>query len=107
MLLVLANASLFVELAVDVTMHSADFSFTLLVDLQKSKPFLLEDHLVLHFVVLLSLCVNLMAALLKLGFEYFRLFRFLTLGEIDGFLDFTFFILPLLCEDVVLTAVNL
>lgn len=88
-------------------MHSADFSFPLLVNLQECKPFLLEDHLVLHFVVLLSLCVDLVAALLQLGFEYFRLFGFLTLREVDGFLDFTFFILPLLLEDVVLPAVHL
>ena len=105
--LVLPDASLLVELAVDVAVHGVDLSFALLVDFEQGEPFLLQDHLVLHFVVLLGLRVDLVAALLKLGFEHFRLLGFLALGEVDGFLDFTLFILTLLLEDVVALAVHL
>jgi hypothetical protein len=107
LLLDLADTAFIVQLTVDVSLHGVDAAFAIFFDFKLGEALLLHDHLVLHFVVLLSFEIYLLSTLLKLDFDGFGLFGFLTLGEVDGFLDLTFLILTLLLEDVIVLRTHL
>lgn len=107
MLLVLPHAALFVELAVDVPLDGADPSLLVLLDFELSEPFLLQDYLVLHLVVLFGLLLDLLASVFELDLDGLGLLGLLSLRQVDGLLDLTLLILPLLLEHVVALARHL
>jgi len=81
--------------------HSDHLAAPLLVDLHPSNVLLLRDNLVLHPVLLFHFEVHVSLLLVVLFTDDLGLLGFLALGKVDGFLHFSFFVLALLIQHVI------